>query len=375
MHKTGDLLILSDFSNGGQVSTINIYKWTGDRRNRVADLPDRRGGIQVRRRLARRLLRHRQPGQRHYVAVVIHRQERQPHVPQRRVLRGWRQPQRSSINLGGECFSSFAAETRSSTSTTATLKDFVLGQFALCSATLTTTPSAGTTVGTAVLPGTAVTDLAVVQGQGTSSPPTPTGNVSFFLCGPTAADSTALCTTGGTAAGVKPLSQPSTPPPARLRQPPTPSTPRRLRSLPGRYCFRAEWPGDTNYPTPLSHAGTAAGSECFFVADTTSATSAQDWLPNDSATITSAGGTALNGSLSFTLYSDDNCGVTSGSVLKAAETFTLTNAASPATRSTTNSTVKVSTSSTVSWLVEFTSSNPLVGNSSHCEKTTLTITN
>jgi hypothetical protein len=198
--------------------------------------------------------------------------------------------------------------------------------------------------------------------------------VSFFLCGPTAADSTTLCTTGGTAAGVRALA--ATPPPAGEASATSDAVNTAAAPLaPGRYCFRAEWPGDTNYPTPLSHVGTAAGSECFFVADTTSATSAQVWLPNDSATISSAGGTALNGTLSFTLYSGDNCGATSGSVLRAAETFSLTNAASPATRSTTNSAVTVSTSSAVSWLVEFTSSNALVGNSSHCEKTTLTITN
>jgi hypothetical protein len=374
VHKDGDLLILSDFSNGGQVSTINIYRWTGT--DATGSLTFLTGGASSKCGGS-------SPDA--FCGIVN---------PANGTTSPWSFTDKSgnhtflngefyeggvnlsdpSINLGGECFSSFAAETRSSTSTTATLKDFVLGQFALCSATLTTTPSAGTTVGTAVLPGTAVTDLAVVQGQGTSSPPTPTGNVSFFLCGPTAADSTALCTTGGTAAGVKPLA-PSAPPPGEASATSDAVNTAAAPLAPGRYCFRAEWPGDTNYPTPLSHAGTAAGSECFFVADTTSATSAQDWLPNDSATITSAGGTALNGSLSFTLYSDDNCGVTSGSVLKAAETFTLTNAASPATRSTTNSTVKVSTSSTVSWLVDFTSSNPLVGNSSHCEKTTLTITN
>ena len=96
VHKTGDLLILSDFSNGGQVSTINIYRWTGDDATGSLDLPDRRGGIWQRRRGSPdAFCGIVEPGQRHYVAVVLHRQERQPHVPQRRVLRGWRQPQRS----------------------------------------------------------------------------------------------------------------------------------------------------------------------------------------------------------------------------------------------------------------------------------------
>ena len=77
VHKNGDLLILSDFSNGGQVSTINIYKWTGTDATRWPHLPDRRVGLQVRRRRQRRLLRHRQRCQRHHVAMVIHGQERQ----------------------------------------------------------------------------------------------------------------------------------------------------------------------------------------------------------------------------------------------------------------------------------------------------------
>ena len=374
VHKNGDLLILSDFSNGGQVSTINIYKWTGT---------DATGGLTF---LTGGSASKCGGGANDAFCGIVNAangttspwsftdKSGNSTYLNGEFYEGGVNLSDPSINLGGECFSSFTAETRSSTSTTATLKDFVLGQFALCSASLTTTPSGGTTVGTAVLPGTAVTDLAVVQGQGTSSPPTPAGNVSFFLCGPSAADSTALCTTGGTAAGVKALA--ATPPPAGEASATSDAVNTAATPLaPGRYCFRAEWPGDANYPTPLSHAGTAAGSECFFVADTTSATSAQVWLPNDSATITSAGGTALNGTLSFTLYSGDNCGVTSGSILRAAETFSLTNAASPATRSTTNSAVTVSTSWAVSWLVEFTSSNALVGNSSHCEKTTLTITN
>ncbi len=65
VHKNGDLLILSDFSNGGQVSTINIYKWTGT--DATGGLTFLTGGddVQVRRRRQRRLLRHRQRRQRH----------------------------------------------------------------------------------------------------------------------------------------------------------------------------------------------------------------------------------------------------------------------------------------------------------------------
>jgi hypothetical protein len=46
----------------------------------------------------------------------------------------------SELGLAG-CFSSFLAETRSSPSIDATLKDFVLGAFAPCEANIMTTPS------------------------------------------------------------------------------------------------------------------------------------------------------------------------------------------------------------------------------------------
>src|SRR6266545_3121642 len=54
---------------------------------------------------------------------------------------------------------------------------------------------------------------------------------------------------------------------------------------------------------------------------------------------------------------------------------TLTNATSPASLTTTNTSFTVTTSTSVSWLVTFTSSDPNVSGSSHCESTSLTITN
>ena len=394
----------------------------------------------------------------------------------------------SALGLGNECFSSFLSETRSSQSVDATLKDFVGGKFAVCGATMSTTPSTGG--GGTVIPGTPVTDTATVTGSGTASPPTPTGNVTFFVCGPIASGT---CTSDGTQVGsAKPLSGSGASASA------TSDAVNTTGLTPGRYCFRAEWPGDTNYPGALKESGTgdsecfivaqlptstvttpvdgsgtptstillgssifdkavvtgsAAGgdptgqvnffvcqiaigtcvtggtavagnprtltpdsnpatftasavsgaftpaatgrycfraeyggntvylpssdsgvvdSECFVVTDTSSVTSAQDWLPNDTGTVTSAGGSPLSGRLSFTLYESSNC---TGTVLRPAETFTFTNATSPVTRNTSNSTVKVSATDTVSWNVVFTSSDPNLSSSSRCETTSLTITN
>jgi hypothetical protein len=112
--------------------------------------------------------------------------------------------------------------------------------------------------------------------------------------------------------------------------------------------------------------------------DTTGTTSAQNWLPNDSATATATFGSPLNGMLSAQLYTGDNCGATSGSAVSGQlYTKTLTNATTAADRTltTTNTTYTVSTSTSVSWKVTFTSSDSHVSGSSHCESTSLTITN
>jgi len=126
-------------------------------------------------------------------------------------------------------------------------------------------------------------------------------------------------------------------------------------------------------PAPTAGEHTSGSVD---VNDTTTASSAQDWLPNDTTTITSAGGTALNGTLDIQLYTGDNRGVTSGSaVASQLYSFNLVNEASGTPHSTSNLTYKVSVTSSLSWLVTFTSSDPAVQNDTHCESTALTITN
>ena len=135
---------------------------------------------------------------------------------------------------------------------------------------LSTQASAGVTEETSVAPGTPVTDLAVVQGQGTGTPPTPTGSVTFSICGPTATDSTALCTTGGTQVG-SPVALVDSSPPAGEASATSAAVNTPLSPLaPGRYCFRADWPGDANYVGALTHAGTT--TECFIVRQIPTAT-------------------------------------------------------------------------------------------------------
>jgi hypothetical protein len=283
------------------------------------------------------------------------------------------------FQLDRECFSSFVAETRSSQSFTSTLSDFVAGNFATCSASETTTPSHST-----VSPGTGVTDTATITGIGSVNPPYPTssatapgrGNkVKFYLCGPTALDSTATCTStvGATAVPAdKDLVASATQGVSTATSDAvnTASSP----LTPGRYCWLATWAGDDNYPDAIT-GETNPAAECFTVTDTTTATSAQDWLPNDTATITSSSAsTVVSGTISITLYPSSDCtgtpvsgqGYTSG-------TLTGTHSIS---FSTSNTTYTVNASGVRSWKVVFTSADTnLVGSSDHCETTSLTITN
>jgi hypothetical protein len=124
MHQDGDLLLVSDFTQGGSVSTIKVFRWTGD---------DATGSL---------------------VAV--------PTIPNSTfaIVNGspvnvpWSYTNKSgqSSPAAGEfleegvdltqlgldgCFSAFMAETRSSQSPTATLSDFVVGSFPLCSISAT----------------------------------------------------------------------------------------------------------------------------------------------------------------------------------------------------------------------------------------------
>ena len=119
----------------------------------------------------------------------------------------------TSLGLEG-CFASFMATTRSSPSLTADPKDFVLGNFESCGATLATTPQDGTATADSLSPltdtndndipniqigtgaaGVDVKDAAVLSVTGTTSR---TGTVSFHVCGPI---STGTCDTGGVSAG------------------------------------------------------------------------------------------------------------------------------------------------------------------------------
>jgi hypothetical protein len=238
--------------------------------------------------------------------------------------------------------------------------------------TTVSTPSVGS--GGTTTFGSSVTDHAVVTGQ--SGAGTPTGSVTFFVCNPTQTSGGACPDPKGTQVGTSVTTQPVSGSTIASFADSSAVT----ANMTGTWCFRAVYaPGGTNGGNYTGSSDATTG-ECFTVTDTTVNSSAQTWLPNDTATVTAAHGAPLNGMLSAQLYSDGTCGNSGGAAVSAQNyTKTLANATSAADRTltTNNTTFTVSASTSVSWLVTFASTDPNVtGNpSTHCEVTSLTITN
>jgi len=204
---------------------------------------------------------------------------------------------------------------------------------------------------------------------------TPTGTVTFFVCDPTQVSNGGCPAPNGTQVG-----NPVTTQAVSGLSPPASSATSDAVTVnkTGTWCFRAVYtPGGANGANYTGSSDATSG-ECFTATDTTASASAQNWLPNDTATVTAANSAPLNGTLSAQLYTSDNCGVTSGSAV-AGQVYakTLVNATSAADTSltTSNTTFLVSASASVSWLVTFTSADSNVAGSSHCEVTSLTISN
>jgi hypothetical protein len=489
-HKPGDLLILSDFSVGGTTSTINVYKWVASGGNVSTNLTSIGGSTGASCNTV---------GPNDTFCGIVNATDG--------TIAPWLFTDKSgnstylkgelyegginlsAFGLGGECFASFLSETRSSTSPSATLKDFVLGSFASCTSGIKTTPSitGSVSIGPAAL--VSVTDQAVVTVSGASNF---SGSVTFHLCGPADLITQTTCDSGGTLVGLaKPVGPPS---------PATVTSDAAIITSVGNYCWRGDYSGDVANSVPASSdhsltecftvtpvqptlttqasgsvvlgtaisdtatllgtankpgtpvinpltAGGPAGGTIFFTAfgpgdcstrafsgsspvtgdgnytvsftplavgtytfvvsysgdapntlgvgasacpdttgtetvtvtDTSSVTSDQTWVPNDSATASSGSGTTpLNGTLSIALYESINCSGTA--VTGQTYSKTLTNASLPADRTltTSNTTYVVSGNGThtISWLVTFTpTAGSNVSISSHCESTTVTITN
>src|SRR4051794_28658853 len=314
-HQNGDLLLISQFSNGGSTSTIEAHFWdttcSKAAQNVVAGACSG-ANLRLQQRSDAANCATTAPSA-PFCGIVNGSTipstwafiDKTTGDPANRYLQGEYYEagvNLSSLGIGNECFPSFVAESRSSTSTTATLKDFALGNFQNCSAVGQTPPSSSDASGAngSVSPGTSVTDTMTITGSGTAQPPFPTSsstppgrgnNVFFKLCGPLTG--TATCTTGGTnvgaATGVA-LANTATQGKSSATSAAVNTAANPL--APGRYCFAGTWAGDDNYPEGASDT---SSRECFTVIQVGTQTV---------TTPTNGSGTALSGTqaLGTTIY-------------------------------------------------------------------------
>lgn len=313
VHKDGDILILSTFTGGGTTPTIQVWKWVAGQGNNgntnlqllsplagASCIPVPADGITE--------VATTSP----FCAAVN---------PADGVSSPWtftNKRGRSTYDAGefyegglnisafpqlaSECFGSFLIETRSSQSTSAVLKDFLLGPLQSCKPGITTSVNKTDPV----VPGDTVTDTATVTGtKGDGSlGPAPTGTVAFTVCGPfttptacTASDSTAV------SAGTKTLDGTSNP--SSVTSDPVNKT------ATGYYCFLAVYSGDSNYGSASENS---TSTECYQVVSIpTDVKTRQSWFPNDFATIctgtcaTNNGNLVAGGHVDFFLYDNATC--------------------------------------------------------------------
>ena len=345
-HKAGDVLIISDFSNGGTTSIISVYSWdtkcgtteaiqTKPVNGQCADNNLRQLGHKDAAKCSSA------PTPSQFCGIVnpvngtvapwtyTDKTATGPTHPANTYLQGEFYEgglNLSSLGLGGECFASVLSETRASTSTSATLKDFVSDSFQPCGSSLTTTPSAGdggsVSIGAGTVSG--LTDSATVTVKGTS---TWAGKVSFYLCGPDDLQAQSTCDTGGTqingptgGAGGTDNSV------AVSNVSPTVSSSSAIVSKVGTYCWRGQFTSTTS-GVPDAPVETNPDHECFTVTPVTptlvtqASASVQVGNPvSDTATVTGAahepGSPVINptvaggpaaGTVTFTLFGPNNC--------------------------------------------------------------------
>jgi hypothetical protein len=231
-------------------------------------------------------------------------------------------------------------------------------------------PTLSTSAGADVSLGTAVTDSAQLGGTATQ-PANPVinltgtagaaagGTITFKLYGPSSTGCGSLVYTSATVAvsGNGTYNSPA---------------PQFVPTAAGDYHWVAVYSGSTN-TNGITHnaACTDTNEDVTVTTVASSMTTAQRWVPNDSATISAPSGGNLVGTVSFDLYSGDSC---AGTALYS--TTASVSGASPQTVSTSNTTAQLATG-TFSWKVSYDSTNSAqrdIPASCH-ETSALTVTN
>jgi hypothetical protein len=263
-HRDGDLLIVSAFTNGGSVSTIDVYRWNGGANGSLGTTPVAHG-VDCKATAGNDTACATVNGPTNGTGGTIttpwltsNKQDGPGHsLRTSEFFEGGLNLTKSG--LAGKCFNVFIGDTRSSQSLTATLFDFARGTIGECITTVETTPvdNAGDPIPAGGLdipadPADAsisVKDKTVLTVTGVAAF---TGTLSWHLCGPTDTTSTALCDSGGVAVGSQNVTTSG-----------TYTSPAAIVTSAGRYCWRADFSGDASIG--VLPGSDSRSSECFKV--------------------------------------------------------------------------------------------------------------
>jgi hypothetical protein len=187
-----------------------------------------------------------------------------------------------------------------------------------------------------VTPGAYVKDVATVTGTGA------TGSVDFRLYASSSACTADTTGTGGTDIGSSTLSGGT-----------ATSAVHQFNTV-GDFYWRAFYTGN------LSSSASPCNEIVHVVQVDTSISTAPWYYPNDKATISAPnGGGDLAGNITFKLYDNaTNCAANGATGLLYSQAAQTVSGAGPLDFNTSNTSVKVSTTTTVFWNVTFTSTNP-----------------
>ena len=270
-HRLGDVLVVAEYSTGGGVGNITAYRWVGGS-NPLVQIANAGPGLADCKTKAGldNLCGTTNSGAKQFNTSITTEWLTadatlgvgRTVVPPDFFEGGINITEAFAESGGGTaptCFNTYIADTRSSTSLTATLFDFARGRLGECKSTTSTNPvdAADHTLPPASTipadPATArvdVQDKTVITVTGVT---TFSGSISWFLCGNNA---TTNCDSGGVSVGSQNITTAG-----------TYFSPTATVTAAGTYCFRAVFSGDEAAGVPGS--SDSDSSECFTVAPVT----------------------------------------------------------------------------------------------------------
>ena len=257
-HQDGDIFIVSAFTKGGDVSTITAYRWNGGANGSLGGTPVAGGGDC---RASTQTLDD---------PICATANEGTISTPWLTDNNGKNTGFGHSLNhgeffegginltqtnLGDRCFNTFIPDTRSSQSLTATLYDFAVGRLGECQSHTVTTPTPNVTTQIPANAQLTSSDSANITVDGV---PKFSGTVKFYICGPSVG-ANANCNTGGDLVHTETLTDATSPQVVGSGNVTVTEV--------GKYCWRAEYSGDTTRGVPGSTDPKNATdqSECFSV--------------------------------------------------------------------------------------------------------------